>query len=285
VSDLHPAFLATGTAPDAAPIWCVDAETWPALRERLTPAERSFADAAGFKPEPGNHLLLSGADGSVAGVLFAIDPAAKRGANPFLPGSSPAFCPRAAGASPRRRPIRGSQHLPSRSGPIGSRATANPKPKTSSSNCRTASMARNSRASLKPSFSCAISSIRRRTIAARLNSKPLARHRRALWSNVPLGRRRQPDSAKIFPLVHAVGRASVRAPRLIEFSWGDAKHPKVALVGKGVCFDTGGLDIKTSAGMLLMKKDMGGAAHALGLRWHDHGRGTAGPAACCHSRR
>jgi leucyl aminopeptidase len=68
-----------------------------------------------------------------------------------------------------------------------------------------------------------------------------------------------------FPLVHTVGRASDRAPRLIEFSWGNAKHPKVALVGKGVCFDTGGLDIKTSAGMLVMKKDMGGAAQALGL--------------------
>jgi leucyl aminopeptidase len=68
-----------------------------------------------------------------------------------------------------------------------------------------------------------------------------------------------------FPLIHAVGRASARAPRLIEFSWGEAKHPKIAFVGKGVCFDTGGLDIKTSAGMLLMKKDMGGAAHALGL--------------------
>ena len=68
-----------------------------------------------------------------------------------------------------------------------------------------------------------------------------------------------------FPLVHAVGRASARAPRLIDLTWGDAKHPKVALVGKGVCFDTGGLDIKSDAGMLLMKKDMGGAASALGL--------------------
>jgi len=66
-----------------------------------------------------------------------------------------------------------------------------------------------------------------------------------------------------FPLIHAVGRASSDAPRLVDFVWGDPKHPKVTLVGKGVCFDTGGLDIKTSAGMLLMKKDMGGAATAL----------------------
>lgn len=70
-----------------------------------------------------------------------------------------------------------------------------------------------------------------------------------------------------FPMVHAVGRAasSDRAPRLIEFEWGNPAHPRVAIVGKGVCFDSGGLDIKNSAGMRLMKKDMGGAAHALAL--------------------
>ncbi len=70
-----------------------------------------------------------------------------------------------------------------------------------------------------------------------------------------------------YPAVHAVGRAAVaaRAPRMIEMTWGEAGRPLVALVGKGVVFDTGGLDIKPSAGMRLMKKDMGGAAHALGL--------------------
>lgn len=68
-----------------------------------------------------------------------------------------------------------------------------------------------------------------------------------------------------FPAIHAVGRASHRAPRLIELSWGDPAHPRLAIVGKGVCFDTGGLDIKPSDGMRNMKKDMGGAAHALAL--------------------
>jgi leucyl aminopeptidase len=70
-----------------------------------------------------------------------------------------------------------------------------------------------------------------------------------------------------FPMVHAVGRAAARshAPRMIELDWGDAKAPRLAIIGKGVCFDSGGLDIKPSAGMLLMKKDMGGAAHALAL--------------------
>ncbi len=68
-----------------------------------------------------------------------------------------------------------------------------------------------------------------------------------------------------YGLIHAVGRAAADAPRLIDLTWGDAKHPRVTLVGKGVCFDTGGLDIKSAEGMKLMKKDMGGAAHALAL--------------------
>ena len=75
------------------------------------------------------------------------------------------------------------------------------------------------------------------------------------------------ELASGFPMVAAVGRAAAgdRAPRLIELEWGDQRHPRLALVGKGVCFDTGGLDIKPSSGMRLMKKDMGGAAHALAL--------------------
>ncbi|MEZ5708506.1 MAG: leucyl aminopeptidase family protein [Blastomonas sp.] len=70
-----------------------------------------------------------------------------------------------------------------------------------------------------------------------------------------------------YPMIHAVGRAASRehAPRLIEINWGDDSHPRVAIIGKGVAFDSGGLDIKSAVGMLLMKKDMGGAAHALAL--------------------
>ena len=71
--------------------------------------------------------------------------------------------------------------------------------------------------------------------------------------------------AKNFPLIHAVGRASPRAPRLIDLTWGRAGDRQVTLVGKGIAFDTGGLDIKPASGMLIMKKDMGGAASALAL--------------------
>ena len=68
-----------------------------------------------------------------------------------------------------------------------------------------------------------------------------------------------------YPVIHAVGRASAHAPRLLDLRWGNKQHPKLTLVGKGVCFDSGGLDLKPASGMRWMKKDMGGAAHVLGL--------------------
>lgn len=68
-----------------------------------------------------------------------------------------------------------------------------------------------------------------------------------------------------YPAIHAVGRAAGEAPRLASLTWGNPEHPKVTFVGKGVCFDSGGLDIKSSSNMRLMKKDMGGAAHVIGI--------------------
>jgi leucyl aminopeptidase len=77
----------------------------------------------------------------------------------------------------------------------------------------------------------------------------------------------QGDALNAYPMIAAVGRAASRerAPRLIELVWGDPTHPRIAIIGKGVCFDSGGLDLKPSSAMLLMKKDMGGAAHAIAL--------------------
>lgn len=107
------------------------------------------------------------------------------------------------------------------------------------------------------------------TAAANLGPAELAAAVRALGEahgatvTVTTGR----DLETGYPMIHAVGKAAGkgREPRLIELVWGNPAHPRLALVGKGVCFDSGGLDIKPSAGMRLMKKDMGGAAHALAL--------------------
>ena len=71
--------------------------------------------------------------------------------------------------------------------------------------------------------------------------------------------------AQNYPAIYTVGKASIEKPRLVELRWGDGKHPTVTLIGKGVCFDSGGLDLKSSPNMLMMKKDMAGAAHVLGL--------------------
>ena len=82
--------------------------------------------------------------------------------------------------------------------------------------------------------------------------------------------------AENYPTIHAVGRASTRAPRLVDIVWGDPAAPKVTLVGKGVCFDTGGLDLKTASGMRLMKKDMARRGDRAGARPGDHGCAAAG---------
>jgi leucyl aminopeptidase len=94
----------------------------------------------------------------------------------------------------------------------------------------------------------------------------------AMWAFAGLSESLPPGKYRIdallaenYPTIHAVGRASTRAPRLVDIRWGDRAAPKVTLVGKGVCFDSGGLDLKTASGMKMMTKDMGGAAHALAL--------------------
>lgn len=89
----------------------------------------------------------------------------------------------------------------------------------------------------------------------------IARHGRASFSRIV----DKDLVAQNFPMIYAVGQASPRRPQLIELNWGHEDHPAVTIVGKGVVFDTGGLDLKPPAFMMLMKKDMGGAAHALGL--------------------
>ena len=92
-------------------------------------------------------------------------------------------------------------------------------------------------------------------------AKKLAEQFQATFSCVD----NQAELAEKFPAVYTVGKGSVEPPRLIDFSWGNEQNLKITLIGKGVCFDSGGLDIKPSAGMRLMKKDMGGAANVLGL--------------------
>jgi leucyl aminopeptidase len=263
-ASLHSLFAPPGGA-SARLIWCVDPESWPAARERLPVPARAFADAAEFNPEAGHHLLLPGTNGQIGGVLLALDKPTERTRNPFLPGKLAALLPAgiwrfetpppnprlatlafALGAYRFMRyrkfdPKDVRLELPS--GVDGVELTRIVEAvflvrdliNTPSNDCGPAEIETAARA-LAERFGASIRSV--------IGDELLREN---------------------FPLVHAVGRASSRPPRMIDLTWGDPKNPKVALVGKGVCFDTGGLDIKSDSAMLLMKKDMGGAANALGL--------------------
>jgi leucyl aminopeptidase len=264
-------FVVRGGAADAIPIWFVTAATYPDVRARLDADARAFADAAGFQPKAGRHLLLPGKAG-LGAVLFGIE-AADDNKDLFLPG-------------------RLAQHLPGgvfrfanepHDGRLAALAIA--------LGCYRFTRYRKSE---ERQFKLDLpQSVDRDDISRIVEAVTLARD----LINTPANDMGPPQLeaaarklaarygatisaivgedllAQNFPLIHAVGRAAANAPRLIDFSWGDSAHPRVTLVGKGVCFDTGGLDIKPEAGMLNMKKDMGGAATALALADMIMGRG------------
>ena len=262
---LHPTFAATGSAA-AKPVWCVDADSWPSVRVALPAAALAFAEASGFAPKAGSFLLLPG-EGGVAGALFACDPPSARSRDPLLPGKLATLLPAGTWrfAQPPADPrlaalafaLQGYRFTRYRAADDGSKTPRLELPRGVDG----AELSRIVEAVFlvrdlvnTPANDLGPAEIEE---AARGLAKRFEAKVRAVVGDDLL--------TENFPLVHAVGRASTRAPRLIELRWGEAKHPKLALVGKGVVFDTGGLDIKPSSAMLLMKKDMGGAASALGL--------------------
>jgi leucyl aminopeptidase len=255
-------FVARGTS-DAIPIWFVTTATWPDIRERLDAASKAFAEGAGFEPKAGRHLLLPGKKG-LGGALFGLE--------------------NADGLTDRFLPGRLAQMLPD-----GTYRFAN-----EPHDARLAALAvalgtykftryrKSEPGDIKLDLP---QSIDREELDFIVEGVRLARDLINTPANDMGPEELEAAARKLatlhdakfdaivgddllkenFPLIHAVGRAAVRAPRLLDFTWGSDKHPRVTLVGKGVCFDTGGLDIKPESGMLNMKKDMGGAATALAL--------------------
>lgn len=246
-------------APDAPslPVFGVTAQGLADLPD----GARAFAQAAGFTAEAGKLLALPDREGGIAGFLFG------------LPATGDGF---AAGALPALLPAGQVVHLegafPARSAlafGLGTYRFDRYKAKKAGALARLKLGADEDRAGLERTLS-AVFQVRDlvNTPANDMGPAELESAARALAGAFGAQVRTVEGAALLtenFPLIHAVGRAAARAPRLIDLTWGEASHPKVTLVGKGVCFDTGGLDIKPSSGMLLMKKDMGGAAHALGL--------------------
>jgi len=259
---MHPVFVSRdGAAP--IPIWFVTKETYAQVRDALGAPARAFATSAAFEPKPAHVLLLPGRDGALAGVLFGLE-AADKVLDRFLPGRLPGMLPagtyRFANAPHDARLAALAFALGSYKFTRYRKTEANTVTLALSNEIDGADLSR-----IADGVALARDLIN--TPANDLGPAELEDAARTL-----AGRHGATARAIVgddlltqnFPLIHAVGRASPRAPRLVDFSWGDPAAPKITLVGKGVCFDTGGLDLKPSSGMLTMKKDMGGAACVLG---------------------
>ncbi|WP_342150127.1 leucyl aminopeptidase family protein [Methylorubrum sp. SB2] len=255
------ALLAPGT--DAIPVHLVTEAGWAALEAELTPLQRGFAGASGFAPKAGRLALLPAEDGALARVLFGLGDPAATTFDRFLPGKLPGALP---AGDYRLEPTEGIDPAEAALAWLlgGYRFERYRKPGAE----RPRLVAPDGVDRTRLTRIAAAVAHGRDLVNTPSNDLGPAEIEAAVRGvadcfgatvAVIAGEELQRE----FPLVHAVGAASPRAPRLIDLTWGPADGPRVTLVGKGVVFDTGGLDIKPSAGMLLMKKDMGGAAAAL----------------------
>jgi leucyl aminopeptidase len=260
---MHPVFVSRSKT--AQPIWFVTPANLSKVVAKLDKRVRAFVKAAGFEARPGRHLILPGADGT-GGALFGLE-SAKDGSNAFLPGLLPGVLPagtwRFANAPHDTRLAALAFALGAyrftRYRKAGDKAVRLVLPD---------GIDGDDLSRIADGMSLARDLINTPTndmgpADLEAAARTLAKQHGAKFRSVVGDELHRQN----FPLIHAVGRAADarRTPRLIELRWGRSGDPKVTLVGKGVCFDTGGLDLKPSSAMLLMKKDMGGAATVLAL--------------------
>jgi leucyl aminopeptidase len=260
---MHPVFAKTGKT-RAIPVWFVHPGNFDSVREDIGEQGRAFVAAAGFEAKAGRLILLPGPDRALSGALFGIENSTEKDIDRFRPGllsgqlppgsyrfanaphdsrlAALAFALGAYQFTRYRKADTRNVHLVVPQGVDGEDLS---RIVEGVSLCRDLiNTPSNDMGPADLEAAC-------RALAKKHAAKIQVVSGDAL--------------AKKFPLVHAVGAGSARAPRLIDIGWGKSSNPKITLIGKGVCFDTGGLDIKPDAGMLNMKKDMGGAATALAL--------------------
>ena len=246
----------------AIPVHVVSAGNWPMLQDRLSPAHRGFALAQGFAARTGQHCLLPDPQGALATVLLGIDAASRR-PDPFVAGRLAALLP--AGDYALSGEI-GDPALAALSWLLqGYRFDRYRKPSPARARLVVPDGVDGDEVS-RIAESAMLARDLVNTPANELGPGEIEAAIRGLASECGATVTSIVGDdliARNFPMIHAVGRASTRAPRLVDLVWGDPAHPKVTLVGKGVAFDTGGLNLKPDASMLLMKKDMGGAAAAI----------------------
>jgi leucyl aminopeptidase len=251
----------------AVPIIAVTKDQLPGWLDKAAPCERNWLTSTGFSAETGKHALVPGETGKLARVMVGLGGGADGDRGMWALAGLPASLPEASyrleavpdGADPSRLALGWAlatyvfTRYSAKSRPAASLVW--PKETDRGRVMRLAravflarDLANTPAGDLGPEELAAA--------ALRVAKAAGADHRVIVGDEL---------LAKNYPTIHAVGRASVRAPRLVDITWGDAAAPKVTLVGKGVCFDSGGLDLKTASGMRLMKKDMAGAAIMLGL--------------------
>ncbi len=245
------------------PIFLASSDGWEPVRAKLPKAAARFADVSGFSGQASRHLVVPDKAGEVLCVLAGQENANAPYRDPFGPGRLGASLPQGTYAF-RGRPADSSAACLSwllsnyrfqryKASERGLARLVAPRDVDVAETMRLAEAVMTSRDLIN-------------TPANDLGPEELEAAVREMASqygadvSVIAG---DDLLAHDLPMIHAVGRASVRAPRLIDMTWGDPGHPKVTLVGKGVVFDTGGLNIKPDGAMLLMKKDMGGAASAI----------------------
>ena len=260
---MHPVFASAGKS-QATPIWFVHTGNFDSVSRDIGERGRTFVAAAGFEAKPGRLMLLPATDGTLAGALFGIEAADENEIDRFRPGQLSGQLPpgtyRFANAPHDSRlaalafALGAYQFARYRKADARNVRLVVPEGVDGEDLSRIAegvTLCRDLTNTPSNDMGPAELEAAGRALAKEHGSKVQVTSGDAL--------------AKNFPLVHAVGAGSARAPRLIDMTWGKTSDPKITLVGKGVCFDTGGLDIKPDTGMLNMKKDMGGAATALAL--------------------
>jgi leucyl aminopeptidase len=264
-SATHPAIVTTAAGRRPVPITFVSSKAWLDVRLSLSPEGRRFAEANAFAAKPGQCVLIPQADGSASQVLFGCEAADDANHDRFRAGQLPALLP--PGLYAFAQPVPDAR-LAALAFALGSYTFS----RYRKNELRQVQL-------LCPDGidGDLLGVITEATGFARdLINTPAndmgpdqleaAARQLAQTCGAEIGSIEGDDLLRNnLPLIHAVGKGSVRAPRLIDLRWGQAQHPKVTLVGKGVCFDSGGLDLKPESAMQLMKKDMAGAATVLAL--------------------
>lgn len=259
-------FLAAGSRARSKPVWFAAAATLKRDLKRLPAAERAWVEALGWKAQAGNVVVLPEKSGAIAGAVLGLgeedDPARRA----MLAGALPNALPRGDfhfATAPR------DPDLAALAWAMGSYRFTRYKSDDAPEKRRLV-LPRGVDAGRLASIADAVTLARDliNIPASDLGPADLERAARNLAAAHGAKFKVVTGPALLkqnYPLIHAVGRASDRAPRLIDFTWGPARAPKVTLVGKGITYDTGGLSLKPTSAMVLMKKDMGGAATVLAL--------------------